>query len=305
MKRGVKILIAVVALLLVLVIAAGCALFIYYPHYRKNEHTAQIADTALERGEVKVMSCNLRCANVMDMGKKSWLYRADLIVKNIESEAPGIIGFQEATKWQYAYMCRSLPEYDSVITYRDSTTASEGCPVFYSTKLYELVDKGSFWLSETPEEMSKDWGAACYRICSYVILKEKQTGLEFVVFNTHLDHVSDTARINGIGVVLDKIAQFGSLPAMIMGDFNAKEDSETYRSATENFLDVKHQTDNTDSGCTYQDWGTQLDRECIDYIMISKAGFKVNSYHIVRNTYDGVYPSDHFPICASLTLEEK
>lgn len=153
--------------------------------------------------------------------------------------------------------------------------------------------------------MSKDWGAACYRICSYVILKEKQTGLEFVVFNTHLDHVSDTARINGIGVVLDKIAQFGSLPAMIMGDFNAKEDSETYRSATENFLDVKHQTDNTDSGCTYQDWGTQLDRECIDYIMISKAGFKVNSYHIVRNTYDGVYPSDHFPICASLTLEEK
>lgn len=141
MKRGVKILIAVVALLLVLVIAAGCALFIYYPHYRKNEHTAQIADTALERGEVKVMSCNLRCANVMDMGKKSWLYRADLIVKNIESEAPGIIGFQEATKWQYAYMCRSLPEYDSVITYRDSKRHRRVAPYFTARSCMSLLTK--------------------------------------------------------------------------------------------------------------------------------------------------------------------
>ena len=90
-------------------------------------------------------------------------------------------------------MCRTLQGYDSVITFRDESTFSEGCPVFYRTDLYDLIDKGSFWLSETPEKMSKDWDSACYRICSYVILKEKQTGLEFVVFNTHLDHVSEEA----------------------------------------------------------------------------------------------------------------
>ena len=91
---------------------------------------------------------------------------------------------------------------------------------------------------------------------------------------------------------------------MIMGDFNVEEDTETYRSATENFLDVKYQTENPIKSCTYQDWGKRLDDDCIDYIMISKTGFRVNSYNVVRTTYDGVYPSDHFPITASLTLTQ-
>lgn len=67
--------------------------------------------------------------------------------------------------------------FDSIITYREDTINAEGCPIFYQTDLYTLIDKGSFWLSETPEVMSKDWGAAHYRICSYVILKEKSTDL--------------------------------------------------------------------------------------------------------------------------------
>ena len=181
---------------------------------------------------------------------------------------------------------------------------SEGCPVFYRRDKYELADKGSFWLSETPETMSKDWGAACYRICSYVILTDKASGVKFVVFNTHLDHVSDEARIKGIAVVLDKIKQFGSLPAMIMGDFNCVEDSETYRSATENFLDVKYQTENSIGGCTYQDFGRQLDRKPIDYVMISKTGFKVNSYRVVDTVYGGAYPSDHYPLLVSLSFDK-
>ena len=90
---------------------------------------------------------------------------------------------------------------------------------------------------------------------------------------------------------------------MLMGDLNAEEKSETYKSATESFFDVKYQTENTMTSCTYQAWGEQLDRECIDYVMISKTGFKVNSYRVVTDTYDGVYSSDHFPLVASLSFE--
>ena len=305
MKIFKKVLLSVFCILLVAVLLSGGILGFYYPHYKKAKQPISMDTSALSAGEIRIMSANVRCLNPQDLGKKSWFYRADLILKNIEAEAPTVIGFQEVTKWQYAYLCDTLSGYDSVITYRDDTLYSEGCPVFYNTSLYNLKDKGSFWLSETPEVMSKGWDAACYRICSYVILEEKENGKQFVVFNTHLDHVSDTARINGIRVVLDKIAQFGGLPSVIIGDLNAAEDSETYRSVTENFLDAKYQHENPQLRATYQNWRTELDRPCIDYCMISKTGFTVNSYKVVQTTYDGVYPSDHFPLSVSLTLTEE
>lgn len=304
MKKVIKrIIISVIALLLSVIIVWGGLMFASYPRYKKLKTAHKIEYSADNLSEVRVMSCNVRCLNPMDLGKKSWFYRADLLLKGIEQENPGIIGFQEATKWQYGYLCDTLPQYDSVITYRDKAFNSEGCPVFYRTDLYKLVNKGSFWLSETPDEMSKDWGAACYRICSYVILEDIETAKKFVIFNTHLDHVSDEARINGIAVVLDKIKEFGSLPSLIMGDFNCEEGSETYKAVTENFLDAKYQTENTMTSCTYQNFGKSLDRNCIDYFMISKEGFTVNSYKVLRDTYDGVYPSDHFQIFTSLTLD--
>ena len=303
MKKAKKIILIVVSIILALCLCYGIAFFWYYPHFKKNKTQIVFEDIFYEN-RLSVMSCNVRCFNVMDLGKKSWYYRADLIMQGIQNQSPGVIGFQEVTKWQYEYLTESMLGYDSVIDYRDDAFNSEGCPVFYRTELYELINKGSFWLSETPEKMSKDWGAACYRICSYVILKDKATQKEFVVFNTHLDHVSDEARIKGIQVVLDKIKEFGSIPAVLMGDLNAKEDSETYKSATENFLDVKYQTNNTMTSCTYQKWGKKLDSECIDYIMISKTGFSVLSYKVITDTYDGVYSSDHFPVVAELKFEE-
>lgn len=304
MKKSVKIILfSILAIVLVVLLAIGGTYMLYYPHYKSSQMEVSVAGSELKDGEIRVMSCNLRCKNTSDLGKKSWYYRADLIMKNIQDEYPGIIGFQECTKYQYPYLCESLPEYDSVITYRDSSKNAEGCPVFYRKDLYTLIDKGSFWLSETPDEMSIDWGSACYRICSYVVLEEKESGKQFAVFNTHLDHISEEARINGIKVVLDKIEQFGGMPSVLMGDFNAEEDSETYRSAVENFSDTKYLTEKTMTSATYQNWGKALDNDCIDYVMVSKSGFTVNEYKVVQTTYDGVYPSDHFPLSVSLNLK--
>lgn len=288
--------------LLVLIVAFSLSFVWYYPHYKNNKEQVSIQVENTEN--IKMMSYNLRCISPTDFGKKSWFYRADLIIDDIENEKPGIIGFQEATKWHYAYLTDTLPEYDSVITYRDEAFNSEGCPIFYNKTLYKLVDKGSFWLSETPEVMSKSWGAQFNRVCSYVILTDNSTGKDFVVFNTHLSHVSDEARINGINVVLQKIAEFGSLPSVIMGDFNALEGSETYIKVTENFCDARYETENTTDAHTYQGWGNPEKYKRIDYFMISKTGFKVNSYNVLSGLHDGVYSSDHCPIVLEVELEK-
>lgn len=252
---------------------------------------------------MKVMSFNIRMNAYDDVGVRDWEYRKEYLVETIKEENPDIIGFQEVMAGPYAYLCESLKGYGSVITYRDDSEDPEGCPVFYKEDRYEVLDKNSFWLSETPEKMSRDWDSGCYRICSYALLKDKSSGKEFLVFNTHLDNASEEARIKGIRVVLDKITEVGNVPAMLMGDFNAYEDSETYRSAVEAFYDVKYQTENTMTGCTYQEWGEKLDDECIDYIMISKEGLTVNAYRVVTKTFDGVYSSDHFPIVADIVLK--
>ena len=303
MKRFVKkFIISFVSIVLAFLFLWSAIIYSYYPHYIKNKEEISI-NNSLNNDEIRIMSYNIRCHAPDDFGHKNWFYRANLVVDTIEKAQPGIIGFQEVNSWQYDYLCETMPGYDSIITYRDNMPVySEGCPVFYRTDLYTLDNKGSFWLSETPDMMSKDWGAACYRICSYVILKDNSTGKKFVVFNTHLDHVSDEARINGINVVLDKIKDFGSIPAILIGDLNAEEDSQTYISATESFYDAKYQTDNTMTSCTYQNWGEELDRECIDYIMVSKGDLNVKSYKVITETYDGTYTSDHFPLTATLTF---
>ena len=271
----------------------------YLPHYLRSAVPVQAEETG--RG-LCVMSANVRCYSPTDLGKKSWFYRADLLLRDIASQQPDVIGFQEVTPLHYRYLTENLIGYDAVIAYRDNAPLHEGCPVFYNTSKFTLREKGSFWLSETPERSSKDWGAAFPRVCSYVILTEKATEKELVVFNTHLDHVSDEARIRGIGVVLDKLRQFGGMPCVLMGDLNAGEDSDTYRVAVAEFDDAKYRTDDPPKGPTYQNFGKKLADENIDYFLVSKTGVRVTDYRIVDTTYDGVYPSDHFPIVMRMEL---
>ena len=301
-----KIVVAAISVVLSLVLVVAIVLagntFLYYPHYRANKQEASIE--IAQTNKITMMSYNLRCISPTDFGKKAWFYRADLVVKDIGEQKPGIIGFQEATKWHYSYLVECLPGYDSIITYRDEAFNSEGCPIFYNTALYTLVEKGSFWLSETPEVMSKSWGAQFNRVCSFVILEDNATNEKFVVFNTHLSHVSDEARINGIKVVLEKIKEFGGYPAVIMGDFNALEGSETYKNVTENFLDAQKVAEITSDSHTYQNWGNEESFRRIDYFMVSKTGFKINSYSVLPGTRNGVYTSDHNPILLEVELEK-
>ena len=96
MKKVIKgILISLLSVLLAAVIVLAANTFWYYPHYKENKGVAQI--NAENTESINMMSYNLRCISPTDFGKKSWFYRADLIINDIENEKPGIIGFQEAT----------------------------------------------------------------------------------------------------------------------------------------------------------------------------------------------------------------
>ena len=291
-------------LLILLCIALVVFLFVqlfYLPKYLIEDVKVELS--AEESDEITIMSTNVRCYSPDDLFKKSWFYRAHLIIDDVNTVKPDIIGFQEVTFMHYDYLKKAMTGYDSEIAYRDDFILSEGCPIFYRTDKYEKIDSGSFWLSETPDEMSKSWGAAHYRICTYIILKDKATGKQFVVFNTHLDHVSEEARINGIQVVLDKIQEFGGYPAFLMGDFNDVPNSETIKFTHDSFDDAQVVAQNADTGPTFHEWGTFPDEERIDYIMISKGKSTVSEYRILNNCHNGIYSSDHYSIYINFKLK--
>lgn len=257
----------------------------------------------LSEGQTKIMSFNVRRITYGDSGKIAWNVRKDYVFQTFQQAKPAIICLQEVTPQQYKDFKKVLKNYGSVITYRDATDNSEACPIFYYKTMYTLISTGTFWLSETPDVMSIDWDAEYYRICTYVVLRDNRSQKEFAVFNTHLDNRSEQARTNGFNLIADKINALGNYPAVIMGDFNAEEYTETYQNATANFFDVKYQVENDyRNSATYHGWGVGLDYDPIDYFFISKTGFAVDSFEVLTTTYDGAYASDHFPIVTKLTL---
>lgn len=246
---------------------------------------------------IRVMSYNI---TVNDPDHK-WENRRDYILTDINNTQPDIIGFQEVSSKQYKWLKKKLKGYASIITYRDNQTVSEACPVFYSTSKFMIIKSDTFWLSETPKVMSKDWDAACYRICTYVMLEKLSDGQRFTFYNTHLDHVSELARINGIKTILNKIEQNKDLFCIITGDFNANVKSQTYQIATNKLTDTCIAALDSKDGATFQNWGQNLDRLRIDYIFVL-GDFMVNKFKIVDNTYNGEYASDHFAIYAEVDV---
>ena len=277
------------------VVAVLIVLFFYLPRYWSRDVVVKPSENTGD--ELTIMSANVRCYSPFDFFKRSWFYRAELLTSDIAAVTPDIICFQEVNAIHYKYLTSVMEGYESFVTYRDNSLAQEGCSIFYRADRFEEIERGHFWLSETPDVMSKDWGSAHYRICVYVCLKDLNTGKEFIVFNTHLDHKSEEARIKGIQVVLDKIAALDGRPAFLMGDMNALEGTKTIESTKENFDDAeKIALCAIGSNYTYNNWGEPEEDDRIDYILISKGDATVIEYHVVNNSHNGIYSSDHCPI---------
>lgn len=273
-------------------------------HYAAVAEAFDVSKEDVRDDGIVVMNYNVRCVSVDDFGTKSWFYRADMIIDQIREVAPDVISFQEVSPVHQKYLQKNLVGYNCVIKYRDNAINKESTPIYYRADRFDLIEEDSFWLSETPDEMSKGWGAACYRICSCAVLKEKASNKNFVVFNTHLDHVSEEARIKGIDLVLSKIAEHGGYPAILTGDMNDYEGSVTYNKAVANFLDSKYVADTTMHSITYNGYGREPNSpdSPIDFCFVSKEGIAVDSYKVLNYQVDGKYLSDHYALVVKLEL---
>ncbi len=251
---------------------------------------------------------NLRLDVARDQDN-SWIHRKDAVSALIRFHDFDILGTQEGFEHQLQDILKVLPYYNAYGKGRnDGLKAGEHSAILYKKERFTLLDKGDFWLSETPETPSLGWDAkCCKRICSWVYLKDKKTKKQFYVFNAHYDHEGVVARRESSKLVLDRVKTIaGKKPVIFMGDLNGTPDSEPYLIIQKSdvlkdtYQQVQHPYVTTNS---YNNFGKNLKGlTLIDYIFTSRQ-FTVLKWGLLTDSYQGKYPSDHFPILTELVLK--
>ena len=264
-----------------------------------------IAPTQKAESDVRVMSFNVRCSDVNDVPR---ILRQDLVVREILKVKPDTLGVQEATPEWMAYLKFMLPAYGCVGLSRDNGKAvfrkGEASAIFYLKEKYEPVDNGDFWISDTPDVPSYGPGASCRRICTWVLLRDKDTSVEFAHVNTHLDDSSREARILGAHMIVDFINErfTGSTPVVFTADLNSVESEETYRIMTGLLADASRTAADSVSFPTWHDGNPgENSRWTLDYVMCS-SNVTVNTFRTVTDGIKGRLVSDHFPVYADVVI---
>lgn len=249
----------------------------------------------------KVMSYNIRYDNPND-GENSWVNRKELLCSQLAFYEPDVFGIQEALPNQVQDISNALPKYTFVGIARDGIGKGESSNIFFKKDKFKLLEQNTFWLSETPEIISKGWDAALNRICTYALLKENKTKQIFWIFNTHLDHQGEIARTKGIELILYKIKMLNTqnYPVIFMGDFNSEPTEERIINLKKLMIDSQEISEENPFGPTGTFNGfkhIEAVTKRIDYIFLSKeSNFKVYKYAVLSDSKDLKYPSDHLPV---------
>lgn len=272
-----------------------------------NTHTAD--KTTTSSTSLTVMSYNLRFLNPNEKAEDQWSRRKLLMAELLRQLAPDVMGTQEGVYQQLKDLTTEMPELEWIGLGRDGGSRGEFMAVFYRKARLEPLAYDHFWLSDTPEVMgSSTWGNSNRRMVTWVKFRDRQTGGEFYLVNTHFDHQIQTAREKSATLLRERVAKLdSSLPIVITGDFNAAaEKNKAYSLLTEDkfFTDawLVAKERKGEGIATFNGFeGIKSSGVRIDWIL-THGEVTVDRMETVTFSRDGRFPSDHFPIVAQLQL---
>lgn len=258
---------------------------------------------------IKAMTFNVRVDTFLDAVGNSWSSRKQLAINAIRRNNPDVIGIQESLFKQVLDLRDGLSEYECYSAGRkNGDTKGESCAIFFRRDRLKLIDYGTFWFSDTPNRPgSKDWGNIPPRICSWITLGDINTGKAFYVYNLHLDNMSQKSRRKSIQLLAKKIAsRKAKNPFIILGDFNMKIDNPAMRYLCKsNIKDAWSaiRPANLRGTGTRHGFNGSVNGPRIDHIPVCSTA-EVLDIKIDRYNRNGKYPSDHFPVIATINFCE-
>ena len=257
---------------------------------------------------LKLMSFNIRYG-LADDGTNRWDNRKSLVIDRIKAFNPDLIGMQECRDdFQAKFIKNNLKafEFYGVRRANEDETAFEMAPILFKKSEFQLVQRGCFWLSETPQTPgSISWGSTFPRTATWVQLIHQESGREFIFLNTHFDYepsaIEKSAQLLKRWITQNKEKH----PIIVTGDFNADKASVAYQTlALETGLSDAYRQiypDDKEAG-TFHGFGQIEKPTPIDWILVSDH-FKASTVQIDRFHEGNLYPSDHYPVTASLHWE--
>jgi endonuclease/exonuclease/phosphatase family metal-dependent hydrolase len=268
--------------------------------------------------EVRVMSFNIRYGTAND-GENHWKNRYEIVFDVLRNHRPDVVGLQEALGFQIEQIRKAVGGYGRIgVAREDGKNDGEYSAILYRLDLFDVDESGTFWFSDTPEVPgSSHWGNACVRICSWARFVEKKSGRAFYFFNLHLDHVSQPSREKSAVLLTRRIlARKHQEPFIVTGDFNTGENNpvilylkgkaaltgpngDEYKNPVTMVDTFRVLHPDADDVGTFNGFKGNRKGDKIDYIF-TLPGVKVPEAAILYDNADGKYPSDHFPVRATL-----
>lgn len=247
---------------------------------------------------IKVISYNIRMnGGPTADGDNCWENRKQASINMVGEEQPTVMGIQEGCPDQIAFLDEHLPQYKHIgVGREDGKAKGEMMAIYYRTDKVELLDGGTFWLSETPDKVSKGWDGACKRTCTWTLMRMKDSGREFAYFNTHLDHVGEVAREEALKLIVAKIGEIvpKGMPVFLTADFNSTTDEPIFEPLKAVMSDARAEAPQSDPRGTFNNWGRATDA-VIDHIFFRNAEAQTFTVLCDKN-YGAPYISDHYPV---------
>lgn len=269
-------------------------------------HCAAVLFLAVLAGcapSLRVMTFNVRYAS--DEGAHRWSERRHVMVSVIRNARPDLIGTQELLQRQGDDLTRALPGYTWFGRDRRGGHADEHMGIFYRPDRVRLLSQGDFWLSERPDEPgSMSWGTDLPRLANWGMFETLgRSKRRFVFVDTHFAHrpQDEQAREKSASLILARLPTIAAgLPVILAGDFNATPSSASYGALASNLVD-SWTTAKRRQGPeqTFHNF-TGVGEKRIDYIFLRD--FRAKEVATDTSHVGNVYPSDHFPVQATLVF---
>lgn len=257
---------------------------------------------------IKVMTYNIRCGYCEDSSDVNhWSKRKFLVAYMIKSHNPDLIGLQEAEQFQIKDLVKMLDDYDFYGVGRDDgKDKGESAAILYKKNRFVPEEQKTLWLSETPGLASKGWDAALNRTVTILKLKDLKSSQEFYFINTHFDHIGEEARTESSRLIVNEMNMFSNnLPVILSGDFNCTSKSDGYKIITEALSDASiiSKTESVGGNISFNGFGKEIEPDNkIDFIFVNDK-VEVLNHIIDTTTYNGLYPSDHYPVISEVKLK--